>query len=155
MESAEGNTAGRENRWVLGIPVLLLLELFAEVLLTTDTWAWAVAVTVVFPLPEDADLLLLGVAMLLARGEVGGVGRVLRLRLSVRLTTLPPGPVVMGKVELDLLVGCGGGGRALLLGVTVGGGEDAEGDGDSRFKIQVDCLGWARRVVSSSTSGQG
>lgn len=56
--------------------MLLLLELFAEVLLTTDAWAWTVAVAVVFPFPEDADLLL-GVAMLLARGEISGVGRVL------------------------------------------------------------------------------
>lgn len=101
------------------------------VLLTTDTWA--VAVAVVLSLPDDADLFL-GVAVLPGRGEVGGVGRVLR----VSLTTFPPRPVEMREVDLDLLVG--GGDRVLLLGLTIGGGEDAEGDGDSRFKIQVDCL---------------
>lgn len=127
------------------IPRLLLLELFAVVLLTVDTRALAVAV--VLSLPDDANLLL-GVAVLPARGEVGGLGgRVLRL------ATFPPRPVEMGKVDLDLLVcGCD---RVLLLGLTIGGGEDAEGDGDSRFKIQVDCLLWARRVVFSSTFGQG
>lgn len=102
---------------------------------------WAVAVAVVFSLPDDANLFL-GVAVLLARGKVGGVGR----RRVLRLTIFPPGPVVMREVDLDLLVG--GCDRVLLLGLTVGRGEDAEGDGDSRFKIQVDCL--CGRTESSS-----
>lgn len=122
---------------------LLLLELFAVVLLTADT---GTAATILFT--GDADLLL-GVAMLLrlllAVRKVGS-GRVGRV-----LTAFPPA-LVVGELELQLLVGLGGGGdRVLPLLVSVGRGEDAEGDGDSCFKIQVDCLVWARRVVSLST----
>lgn len=136
----------RESRhiWALVVvPGLLLLELFAVVLLTTDT---GTAATILFT--GDADLLL-GVAMLLrlllAVRKVGS-GRVGRV-----LTAFPPA-LVVGELELQLLVGLGGGGdRVLPLLVSVGRGEDAEGDGDSCFKIQVDCLVWARRVVSLST----
>lgn len=130
MASVQGKNCATEADGYWAIPRLLLLELFAVVLLTMDTWA--VAVAVVFAFPDDANLFL-GVAVLLARGKVGGVGsRVLRV------TTFPPGPVEVRKSDLDLLVG--GCDRVLLLGLTIGGGEDAEGDGDSRFKIQVDCL---------------
>lgn len=114
------------NRWVLAIPRLLLLELLVEVLLTTDP---GLAVTTVVALPDDADLLF-GVALVPARGEVG------RSRVGRVDTTFPPRPVVR-KLDLDLLVG--GLDRLLLLDVTVRRREDAEGDGDSCFKIQLDC----------------
>lgn len=124
-EQLEGKDC-KGNRWVLAIPRLLLLELLVEVLLTTDA---GLAVTTVLALPDDADLLF-GVALVPARGEVcrGGVGRV--------VTTFPPRPVVR-ELDLDLLVG--GLDRLLLLDVTVRRREDAEGDGDSCFKIQLDC----------------
>lgn len=137
---------GRRNRWVLGIPGLLLLELFAVVLFTVDA---GTAVTVLFTGDED---LLLAVAGLLPAGRKVGRGGGVRRR---DLTTFPPG-LVVGEVEVELLVGGGGAGaglaRLLLVVVAVRRGEDAEGDGDSRFKIQVDCLVWARRVVLLSTS---
>lgn len=128
----------------IAIPRLLLLELLAVVLLTMDTWAVVVVAAVVFPFPYDAHLFL-GVVVLPARWKAGGRSS----RVGRDLTTFPPGPVVRGKADLNLLVG--GRDRVLRLGVTVGGGEDAEGDGDSCFKIQVDCLVWARRVVFLST----
>lgn len=135
---------GRRNRWVLGIPGLLLLELFAVVLFTVDT---GTAVMVLFTGDED---LFLAVAVLLPAGrKVGRGGGVRR-----DLTTFPPG-LVVGEVEVELLVGsgaCAGLARLLLVVVAVRRGEDAEGDGDSRFKIQVDCLVWAHRVVLLSTS---
>lgn len=114
------------NRWVSAIPRLLLLELLVEVLVTTDG---GVATVTVVPLPGEADLLL-GVALLPARGQVGrsGVGRV--------VATFPPRPVVR-QLDVDLLVG--GCDRLLLLDVAVRRREDAEGDGDSCFKIQLDC----------------
>lgn len=125
-----------DGYWV--IPGLLLLELFTVVLFTTDT---RTAVAVVLPfLSDDVDLLLGGVALLLARTEIGrggGVGR--------DLSAFPPVPVVVREFDLYLLVGvCRD--RLLLVGFTVRRGEDAEGDGDSSFKIQVDCLWWAHRV---------
>lgn len=136
---------GRVNRWVSGIPGLLLLELFAVVLFTVDTGA---AVMVFFTGDED---LFLAVAVVLPAGrKVGRGGRVRRRDL----TTFPPG-LVVGEVEVELLVGSSAGAglaRLLLVVVAIRRGEDAEGDGDSRFKIQVDCLVWARRVVSLSTS---
>lgn len=136
-ESWGGRTAKKKTDGYWVIPGLLLLELFTVVLFTTDT---RTAVAVVLLFPDEVDLLLGGVAMLLARTEFGRGGRVGR-----DLSTLPPRPVVMGKLDLYLLVGvCRD--RLLLVGVTVRRGEDAEGDGDSCFKIQVDCLVWARRV---------
>lgn len=141
----EGQGQGRGNRWVLGIPGLLLLELFAVVLFTVDT---GTAVPVLFTGDED---LFLAVAVLLPAGRKVGRGGGVRRR---DLTTFPPG-LVVGEVEVELLVGSGAGAglaRLLLVVVAVRRGEDAEGDGDSRFKIQVDCLVWARRVVLLSTS---
>lgn len=126
------------NRWVLAIPRLLLLELLVnDVLLTMVSGAAAV----VLALPDDADLLF-GVALLLARREAGGsssssngvVGRVVA-------TTFPPRPVqVRRQMDIHLLVLLRGCNRLLLLDVTVRRREDAEGDGDSCFKIQLDCL---------------
>lgn len=125
------------NRWVLAIPRLLLLELLVNnVLLTMDSGAAAMVLT----LPDDADLLF-GVALVLARREVGsstnrsrvvGVGRVVA-------TAFPPRPVQVRQMDVHLLVlrGCN---RLLLLDVTVRRREDAEGNGDSCFKIQLDCL---------------
>lgn len=141
----EGQGQGRGNRWVLGIPGLLLLELFAVVLFTVDT---GTAVPVLFTGDED---LFLAVAVLLPAGRKVGRGGGVRRR---DLTTFPPG-LVVGEVEVELLVGSGAGAglaRLLLVVVAVRRGEDAEGDGDSRFKIQVDCLVWAHRVVLLSTS---
>lgn len=141
----EGQGQGRGNRWVLGIPGLVLLELFAVVLFTVDT---GTAVPVLFTGDED---LFLAVAVLLPAGRKVGRGGGVRRR---DLTTFPPG-LVVGEVEVELLVGSGAGAglaRLLLVVVAVRRGEDAEGDGDSRFKIQVDCLVWARRVVLLSTS---
>lgn len=132
----------KKNRWALVVPGLLLLELLAVVLLATGTRA---AVAVLFT--GDADLFLtvaVLLVVLLARGRevgCGGIGRV--------VAPLPPG-LVVGELELQLLVGFGGCDRILLV-VTVGRREDAERDGDSCFKIQVDCLGWAHRVVFLST----
>lgn len=114
------------NRWVLAIPRLLLLELLVEVLLTTDP---GLAITTVLALPYDANLLF-RVALVPARGEVG------RSRVGRVVTTFPPRPMV-GELDLHLLVG--GLDRLLLLDVTVRRREDAEGDGDSCFKIQLDC----------------
>jgi hypothetical protein len=147
-DKGQGGTRAEENRWVLGIPGLLLLELFAVVLFTVDT---GTAVTVLFTGDED---LFLAVAGLLPAGRKVGRGGGVRRR---DLTTFPP-VLVVGEVEVELLVGSGGGGGGaglallLLVVVAVRRGEDAEGDGDSRFKIQVDCLVWARRVVLLSTS---
>lgn len=133
----------RESRhiWALVVvPGLLLLELFAVVLFTTGA---GTAVAILFTITSDADLLL----------------AVARLRLKLKLlllparrrATFPPG-LVVGELELQLLVGLLGCAALLgLLVVTVGRREDAEGNGDSCFKIQVDCLVWARRVVSLST----
>lgn len=130
-----GRTAAKKTGGYWVIPGLLLLELFAVVLFTTDTRA---AVAVVLPfLTDDEDLVLGGVAVLLARTGIGrGGGRVGR-----DVGAFPPGPVVVRELDLYLLVGaCRD--RLLLVGVTVRRGEDAEGDGDSSFKIQVDCLGY-------------
>lgn len=110
-------------------------------LLTMDSGA---ADTVALALPDDADLLF-GVAVVAARGQgassSGGVGRV--------VTTFPSRPVEVRQLDGHLLVrsGCD---RLLLLDVTVRRREDAEGDGDSCFKIQLDCP-WVHRVGSSST----
>lgn len=114
------------NRWVLAIPRLLLLELLVEVLLTTDP---GLAITTVLALPYDANLLF-RVALVPARGKVG------RSRVGRVVTTFPPRPM-MRELDLHLLVG--GLDRLLLLDVTVRRREDAEGDGDSCFKIQLDC----------------
>lgn len=130
-----GRTAAKKTGGYWVIPGLLLLELFAVVLFTTDTRA---AVAVVLPfLTDDEDLVLGGVAVLLARTGIGrGGGRVGR-----DVGAFPPGPVVVRELDLYLLVGaCRD--RLFLVGVTVRRGEDAEGDGDSSFKIQVDCLGY-------------
>lgn len=108
-----------------------------NVLLTMDSGALAVAV-VVLALPDDADLLF-GVALVLA-GSSSGVRRV----VTLTTTFLTPRPVQMRQMDVHLLVRRGGGCNRLLLlragAVTVRRREDAEGDGDSCFKIQLDCL---------------
>lgn len=130
-----------DGYWV--IPGLLLLELFTVVLFTTDT---RTAVAVVLPfLSDDVDLLLGGVALLLARTEISRGGGVRR-----DLSAFPPVPMVVREFELYLLVGVGRD-RLLLVGFTVRRGEDAEGDGDSSFKIQVDCLYGRAESVFLST----
>lgn len=145
MRCVKAKKGNRGQMSKLVVPGRLLLELFAVVLFTTGS---GTAVTILFT--SDADLLLAValLVLLLAGRKVGGTGRVGRV-----LAAFPPG-LVVGELELQLLVGLGGGGGAValvLLVVTVGRREDAEGNGDSCFKIQVDCLGWALRVVFLST----
>lgn len=125
------------------VPGLLLLELFAVVLFTTGS---GTAVAILFTSDADLFLAVARLVLLLAgRRRKVGTGRVGRV-----LATFPPG-LVVGELELQLLVGFGGGAALVLLVVTVGRRKDAEGNGDSCFKIQVDCLGCARRVVLLST----
>lgn len=73
--------------------------------------------------------LFFAVTVLAARRKLsgGGVRRVL---------TFPSGCLVAGKLDLELLVSLGL--DLLFGGVPVGGGENAEGDGDTGFKVQVD-----------------
>lgn len=132
------------NRWVLAIPRLLLLELLVDdELLAMDPRAAAAMLA----LPDDADLLF-GVASVPARGQVGRRSSS-RVRRVVVATFRASRPVQVRQLDVHLLVGVGD--RLLLrVDLTVRRREDAEGDGDSCFKIQLDCPGAARRVVSSS-----
>lgn len=50
---------------------------------------------------------------------------------------------LLGLLDLELLVSLGGLGLALL----VGGGEDAEGDGDASLKVQIGDLSGAERTI--------
>lgn len=68
-----------------------------------------------------------------------------------RDVTFPSGLVrLLGEFDLKLFVGSGyclGLGLGLCLALLVGGGEDAEGDGNARFKIQIGgLLGATRRI---------
>lgn len=68
-----------------------------------------------------------------------------------RDVTFPSGLVrLLGEFDLELFVGSGyclGLGLGLCLALLVGGGEDAEGDGNARFKIQIGgLLGATRRI---------
>lgn len=87
---------------------------------------------------SDADLFL-AVALLLTRGEID-VGSVRRVLL------LPSGWLLLvGKLEINLLVGlCGG----LRFAVPIRRREDAEGDRDAGFKVQIGDFCWRERIFS-------
>ena len=110
-----------------GLPVLL-----GNVLLVLET---GTAVTFFFT--RDTDLFF-AVAVLSTRGKFSGGG-------ERRVLTFPSGWLLVGEVDLELLVGLD---ACLRGGLPVGGGEDAEGDGDSGFKVQVDDLYRRERIFS-------
>lgn len=107
--------------------------------------------TVVVVVLFDADLFFGDAGVfprrkLFGNGSEGGGRR--------RVITFPSGLLrLLGKFDLKLLVGLGdclGLGLCLCLALLVGGGKDAEGDGDTGFKIQIgDLEGATRRIFSA------
>jgi hypothetical protein len=94
-----------------------------------------VVVTLLLDAGTRAIFFLTGVVYVLLSGFVNG-----------RRVLLPSG---LGRGnDLDLLVGGGGGGGyfGLSIRLAVGGWEDAEGDGDASFKVQVGDLWVSRRT---------
>lgn len=61
-----------------------------------------------------------------------------------RVLTFPSG---FGKIDLELLVSLFGG-CGLRFAVPIGGWEDAEGDRDAGFKVQVDDCSRRERIFS-------
>lgn len=102
-------------------PLLVSVSLFV---LDTGT-----AVTFFFT--RDMDLLAV------ARRQLGGGS-------ERRVLTLPSGLLLVGEVDVNLFVGRGDLG---VLGFPVGGGEDAEGNGDAGLKVQDDDF-WRERIFS-------
>lgn len=91
---------------------------------------------VTFFFTRDTDLFALTVISARRKFSVGGERRVL---------TLPSGWLLVREVDFELLVSLAGDFR---VGVPVGGGEDAEGDWDSGFKVQICDFCWRERIFS-------
>jgi hypothetical protein len=104
-------------------------SVFLVVLVTMDT-----GTAVLFLFTCDADLFF-PARRKLSRDRGG------------RVLTYPSG-FLRGKLDLELLVGLSGG--LDLSGLFVGRGEDAEGNGDAGFKVQVGDLGTARESFSTT-----
>uniref|UniRef100_A0A1Y1KVU9 Uncharacterized protein n=1 Tax=Photinus pyralis TaxID=7054 RepID=A0A1Y1KVU9_PHOPY len=105
---------------------LLLLETGTAVTLFTETDLFF------------AEAVLAVLAMLSTRGEID-VGRVRR-----RVLILPSGwLLLLGELDVNLFVSLGGG---LRLAVPISRGEDAEGDGDAGFKVQIGDFCWRERI---------
>jgi hypothetical protein len=64
------------------------------------------------------------------------------------LSFFPSGWLLGGELDVNLLVGGGGGGLRLRFAVPIGGWEDAEGHGDAGFKVQVGDFSWRERIFS-------
>jgi hypothetical protein len=110
-----------------GSPALLV-----EKLLFLDT---GTAVTLL--LTRNTDLFCAVAGFCRARRFSGsGVRRVL---------TFPSGLLLVGEVDVKLLVGLG---VCLRFGVPVGRWEDAEGDRDASFKVQIDDFCEHKRIFS-------
>lgn len=90
----------------------------------------------------DTDLFL-AVAVLATRGQVN-VSSVRRVLI------LPSGWLLfVGELDVNLFVGlCGG----LRLAVPISRREDAEGDGNASFKVQIGDFCWRERIFSYNLS---
>lgn len=108
-------------------------------MLLLDVLETGTAVTLFFTCCAD---LFFAVAVLSTGGEinVGGVRRVL---------TFPSGRLLAGELDINLFVGLGGG---LRLAVPICRWEDAEGHGDSGFKVQIADFCWRERTFSYNLS---
>lgn len=71
-----------------------------------------------------------------------------------RVLAFPSGWLLVGEIDVNLLVSLGG---CLRLAVPIGGGKDAEGHGDTSFKVQIGdfCLARESSQQPSVTSTKG
>jgi hypothetical protein len=111
------------------------------VLLTDVVLFLETGTAVTFFFARDADLFF-GVAMLATGRDLSGERR--------RVLTFPSGRLLLGEVDFELLLSLDLG--SLGVAVPVGGGEDAEGNGDAGLKVQVDDFCWRERIFSYNLS---
>jgi hypothetical protein len=112
------------------------MVLFAVVLLVLET---GTAATFFFTCNKN---LFLAVTVLCTGRNLSSVGS------ERRVSLFPSGWLLLGKFDVNLLVsgGCGGGG--LCFAVPISGREDAEGNGDSGLKVQIDDFCCRERIFS-------
>ena len=109
-----------------------------EVFLFLETGT-GTAVTFFFTREMD---LLFAVSVLSTRGRVDFSGSCDR-----RVLTFPSGRLLLGEFDVKLFFD-GSGGSGLRFAVPIGRWEDAEGDGDTGLKVQIDDFCCRERIFS-------
>jgi hypothetical protein len=122
---------------VLGSRLRAEAVLFAVVLLVLET---GTAAMFFFTCNKN---LFLAVTVVCTGRNLSSVGS------ERRVSLFPSGWLLLGKFDVNLLVsGCCGGGGGLCFAVPISGREDAEGNGDSGLKVQIDDFCCRERIFS-------